>query len=190
VYLEQLRHIDLKLHELYSYIRRNYKKDEVVVAMISDHGNGFSVDDGEPIMSDQRINVPLMIYCDWNGEHICKEMIESIDYGHIMCRLSGITDGRLDHNDGSLPLVFGGAEEKQCIFSQSLFPERHYEAGIIAKDFKFYLSSQNLVNNDCTVDLENSGYILVNRKNERFSDSELAAECLAVVQSMLDTYEL
>jgi hypothetical protein len=185
-----MRRIDLKLQELYSYIKRNYKKEEVVVTMFSDHGVSFNVDTGDPIMSEQRVNVPLMIYCDWEGEHLCREKVETIDYGHIICKLSGIEDERLAVNDGMLPKFFGGETEKEWIFSQSLFPDRPYAASIIAKDWRYYLESREMVKNDCTIDLKGSGYSLVNNQKEPLDDPELAEQCLQLVLEMLGDYLL
>ena len=190
VYGEQLKRVDKHLHTLYEYIKSHYAKDEVVVTLMSDHGNGFNVDTGQPFMSDQRENVPLMIYGAWDGEHACDEKIESIDYGHILCKLAGIEDERIEQNEGQLPKFFGGEFEKEWVFSQSLFPNRKYNAGIIGDGFKFYLESRENVTNDCRVNLRGSAYWLYDEQDKELHDEELADQCFQLVVNILDNYLL
>jgi membrane-anchored protein YejM (alkaline phosphatase superfamily) len=189
IYKEQLKHIDQKLHELYNYISNHYDKNEVLVTLISDHGNAFNVDAGQPFMSDQRTNVPLMIYGAGDYESSCHEKIETIDYGHILCKLAGIQDQRLAYNDGQLPAFFGGDHEKTYVFSQSLFPERNYAASIITDDYKFYFQSKNLVSNDCRINISDGMYCLVDKKTELIlTDPVIAEKCLLLMQETLGSY--
>lgn len=188
VYGKQLQHIDMQLGILYDYVKKNYKKEDVVITLIADHGNGFNVEEGQPFMSAQRTNVPLMIYCDGNYEHICDEKIETIDYGHILCKLAGIEDERIKKNDGRLPVFFGGSEKRKYIFSQSLFPKRKYEVGIIGEKYKFYFRSSNMVENDCTVDISKGEYIVLDENDNIVENTEIFEQCLNIMISHLGDY--
>lgn len=188
VYEQQLKYIDFQLGRLYSYIKERYKEDEIIVTLISDHGNGFNVDAGQPFMSEQRINVPLMIHCNENYEHICNEKIENIDYGHILCKLANIQNDRILHNEGQLPHFFGGKREKEYIFSQSLFPDREYEAVIIGDDFWFCFQSIQKIENDCRIDLTGSENILMNHDNCVIKNKELENKCIQIIMEHLGDF--
>lgn len=188
VYAKMLKNMDERLGELYHYIKTHYSKDEVIVTLMADHGNGFNVDGNQPFMSWQRTNVPLMIYGGEYPTHKCNDIIETIDYGHIMCKLAGITDPRIEQNDGQLPHFFGGSQEKEYAFAQSQFPDRNYEAGIYSDKFKFYYKSKELVTNECMVDLRGGSTILVDQNDYIIENAELTEACMNIIKSNLGDY--
>lgn len=190
IYKKQLKYIDLQLQMLYEYIKRRYRKNEVIVTLISDHGNGFNVDAEEPFMSEQRTNIPLLLYYDNNSGNICNEKIETIDYGHILCELAKIKDERIINNEGELPMFFGGNKEKDFVFSQSLFPNRHYEATIISTSYKYYFKSEKLVQDDCRIDLIGSSYKLVDNANNEICNIELKNKCYNIVVDKLGDFAI
>lgn len=190
IYKKQLKYIDLQLQMLYEYIKRRYRKNEVIVTLISDHGNGFNVDAEEPFMSEQRTNIPLLLYYDNNSGNICNEKIETIDYGHIICELAKIKDERIINNEGELPMFFGGNKEKDFVFSQSLFPNRHYEAAIISTSYKYYFKSEKLVQDDCRIDLIGSSYKLVDNANNEICNIELKNKCYNIVVDKLGDFAI
>ena len=190
VYAKQLKRIDLQLNALYSYVKDHYNKEEVIITMISDHGNGFNVDANQPFMSEQRTNIPLMIYGGNVTEHICNEKIETIDYGHIVCKLAQVSADCLRENDGQLPLFFGGNKEKSYAFSQSLFPDRHYEAAIIGNGFQFYFQSEKLAGNDCRIDISSGAYMLMDNDAQIIENPQLVNVCLKIISTHLGDYKL
>lgn len=181
VYLREMKYIDRQLGILYQYILQHYKKDEVVVAFFSDHGNGFNVNADQPFLSWQRENVPLMIYGSDFATNYCSELIESVDYGHILCHLAGIEDDRLKNNDGKLPAFFGG-EEKEYVFAQSHHPDREYCAFVGTKEYRFYLESKKRVDKDCRVELSAGvTIILVDSNDKRIYNEEIIEKCKTIV---------
>lgn len=198
VYEKQLQRMDRRLKGLYDYIRTNYNAEEVVVAMISDHGNGFNVDEGEYFMSTQRTNVPLLLYGGQElrvnpekneNENRCSEMMETIDFLPILCKLAGIEDERLKRNDGSLPEWLGG-EKKEYVFAQSLFPKRHYEAAVYTEEYEFYFQSATQVSNDCRISLKNGNYRLRDRQGKPFEDEAVLARCIGIISEQLGDYKI
>lgn len=198
VYEEQLKRADRRMKALYDYIRSNYSAEEVVVAMISDHGNGFNVDAGEYFMSTQRTNVPLMLYdgqqlCVHSekneNENRCSERMESIDFIPILCKLAGIEDERLKDQDGGLPEWLGG-KKKEYVFAQSLFPKRPYNAGIYTDTYEFYFQSNTLVSNDCRISLKYGNYLLRDRQGKPFEDEAVKARCMEIISEQLGDYEI
>lgn len=186
VYKQQLIHMDMYMQPLYEYIEKNFSYDEVIVALFSDHGNGFNVSSEQPFLSDQRMNVPLMIYGSTENNGICEEIIESVDYAHIICKLAGIKDEWND-NDGSLPSYFGG-KEKEYAISQSLFPNRNYEAAIFGRDYKFYLKSKYLVGRDGRVSLEDCSCTTVDTEDNPVDNASLCEKCITIVKDVLGDY--
>ena len=91
-----------------------------------------------------------------------------MDYAHILCKLAGISDKR-SKNDGNLPKFFGG-KEKEYAISQSMFPDRNYEAAIFGKTYKFYLKSKYLVGKDVRVSLEDCSYYIVDVDDKPIED--------------------
>lgn len=187
IYGEQLRRIDFYLDSLYRYLEMNYNMDDIVVTFISDHGNGFNVEDGEPFMSIQRINVPLMLYGSNCRQAICNEWIETIDYPHILCHLANIQDERLAYGDGILPKFFGGTKPKDYIFSQSLCPHRNYEAHLITDAFRFYFKSNQLISNDCRINFDGI-YSLKDAEGNEIYNEETLEYCISIVKEILGDY--
>lgn len=188
-YEQQLRYVDKQLKRLYDYVLAHYTEDEIIVSLISDHGTGFNVDDGNYFICEQRMNVPLMLRSEKLTPGICNERIETIDYGHIMTHLAGIEDKRILQNDGQLPKFFGGIKEKEYIFSQSLFPDRYYSAMILGRDYKFYIQSDTKVENDCRVSLDNAHLDLRNLYGESLKDEKIYDNCMKIIEEHLDDFK-
>lgn len=181
VYLKEMAYIDRQLGILYQYIQEHYRRDEVVITLFSDHGNGFNVDAGQPFMSWQRENVPLMIYGPEFSQNDCDELVESVDYGTILCHLVGLEDPSLAENDGNLPAFCGGTQ-KEYVFAQSQHPDREYAAFVGTKDYRFYLESYRKVDKDCRIEISAGAYAkLVDRDDKEFHDPEIMEKCKAVV---------
>lgn len=181
VYLKEMAYIDRQLGVLYRYIKEHYSRDEVVVTLFSDHGNGFNVDAGQPFLSWQRENVPLMIYGPEFSHNICDELVESVDYGHILCHLAGLEDPSLVENDGNLPAFCGGTE-KEYVFAQSQHPDREYAAFVGTKDYRFYLESYQKVDKDCRIEISAGAYVkLVDMEDQEFQDPDIMEKCKAIV---------
>lgn len=190
VYEQQLKYIDRQLNSLYNYILENYSEDEIIVSLISDHGNGFNVDEGNYFICEQRMNVPLMLRGGGLCAGVCEEMIETIDYGHIMAHLAKIEDDRLSRNDGKLPVFFGGTKEKEYVLSQSLFPNRYYSAMILGRNYKFYIQSKNLVENDCRVSLQDADIDLRDAEDIPLEDEEIFNSCIDIIVEQLGDFLL
>lgn len=190
VYERQLVYLDKQLKRLYDYIQGHYAEDEVIVSLISDHGNGFNVDEGNYFICEQRMNVPLMLRSGKLKPSICNERIETIDYGHIITSLADIDDDRLSINDGQLPKFLGGTKEKEYVFSQSLFPDRYYSAMILGDGYKFYIQSDTKVENDCRVSLNNAHLDLRNSKGEALKDDRILDICIKIIEEQLGDFKL
>lgn len=153
IYIQELRKVDLYLSLLYHYISENYGDDEIVVALFSDHGTAFLVENDQPFMSHQRCRVPLLLRGSGVKEGVCDEIISAADYAGILCRLSGI-EYDYKGTDAQLPLVFGGEKEREYALSQSIFLGDPYQAAFYGKDFYCYFMTDKPVQECFRIDLQ------------------------------------
>lgn len=163
-YRIQLKRIDRYLKIIYDYINDNYKNDEVIVSIFSDHGQGYFIEDGKDMLEEERVKVPLMI----KGKNISSgqydEMIQAYDMYRIILNAIGIEDKF--NNDANLPKYFGGNKERDYTISESIFPNETYKATINDKYYKFFFESEEKVTIDGRVKLRKYNIKLINKKND------------------------
>lgn len=140
-YLEMVRRLDRLLGTLYRYIKNNFQKEEVVVGLYSDHGQGFMVPKGAHFLSEQRSKVAMMFY---GGEYqgVCEEPISILDYSAILCKMAGI-DYDLEKTDANLPVFFGGKEERRWAVTQTIHHGNPYEAALHGRKYRVFVSGDN-----------------------------------------------
>lgn len=191
VYVQEMRHIDLYLTALYQYIERNYKQEDVVVAFLSDHGNGFNVHTGEPFLSEERMKVPLMFYGDFDKNGVCHEIIESVDYLDILCKLCGI-EKIPSVTDGHLPVFFGGQEEKEFALAQSIYQNAPYYAGIFSRDHNFYLQTVYPTTWDCRIDFSEVVCRLTDKNGMDLKDEKgkLTEKYCKIIKKEIEEFDL
>lgn len=163
-YRIQLKRIDRYLKIIYDYINDNYKNDEVIVSIFSDHGQGYFIENGKDMLEEERVKVPLMI----KGKNISSgqydEMIQAYDMYRIILNAIGIEDKF--NNDANLPKYFGGNKERDYTISESIFPNETYKATINDKYYKFFFESDEKVTIDGRVKLRKYNIKLINKKND------------------------
>ena len=160
-YRIQLKRIDRYLKIIYDYINDNYKNDEVIVSIFSDHGQGYFIEDGKDMLEEERVKVPLMI----KGKNISSgqydEMIQAYDMYRIILNAIGIED-----KFNNVPKYFGGNKERDYTISESIFPNETYKATINDKYYKFFFESEEKVTIDGRVKLRKYNIKLINKKND------------------------
>lgn len=160
-YKVQLKRIDSYLNLLFNYIEENFSNDEIIVSLISDHGQGYFIENGGETLDEKRVKVPLMI----RGKDIksgkCNEMIQGLDLFPIILKSTNITD--FHDRDGNLPKYFGGNKEREYCISETIFPNTPYKAVINDKEFSFYFKSIEKVTSDGMIKLRNYKVKLVNK---------------------------
>lgn len=146
MYQTTLQYLDMLFGLLYSYIERNYTDDEILISLFADHGQGYFIPSGEPMLSDPRTRVAFMFRGANVTQQITDELMSTADYMPIMCRLAGI---KLDavSIDGSLPAAFGG-EEKAYVITESLHPGDVYCAVANAKDYEIFFKNTEPTDNE------------------------------------------
>jgi len=181
IYIEELRELDFCLGSLYHYLEHNYKDNEIVISLFSDHGTAFMVEDEKPFLSEQRLNVPFMIRGGNVSSQSSNEIIESADYTAILCKLSGIPY-HFEETDANLPLTFGGNSERDYAFAQSLFPGDPYRASLHGKNFHFYMESVVPVSPCLRIDLTNRKCLLTDSEGHPVQDKTLSQKCESIIR--------
>lgn len=152
-YKKYARYIDLHLNQLYNYINENYKDDEIIVSLFSDHGQGYLVPDDGHFISKERTNVAFMIKCD-GYKFRSEELISCTDYANIICTLAGIPY-ETENRDSNLPVAFGGEKEREYVISESLHANDPYRITFYAKDYTVYFENPDPVRDDGRFEIVN-----------------------------------
>lgn len=145
-YCKVITKIDLYLNMIYEYIEKNYKDNEIIVSLFSDHGQGYLIKPEEHFMARGRSNVTLM-FRGGDRKGICDEYISTCDYLPIMCKLANISLEK-ERIDGKLPKYFGGESEREYVIAESIHPGDPYYAGVFTKKGMFCVTSKEVTTFD------------------------------------------
>ncbi|MFD2130235.1 sulfatase-like hydrolase/transferase [Pseudogracilibacillus auburnensis] len=150
-YLQEIKRIDNLLEVLYNFLLNNYKMDDIVIILHSDHGQSF-LSDTFNLLGDQRVRVPFMVRGKDIKPDITDELMETIDIFPTILHQSKL-DIPNDIN-GRLPVSFGGKEEREFTFSQIIHPNQTYKVRIKEKGISYYLETKHNVFPDLTVNMK------------------------------------
>lgn len=151
-YKEELRRIDLHLSNLLHYVKGNYKEDEVLIIIHSDHGQGYFVDNPSQFLHEERTKVPFMLLGGIE-EKVSSKLMSNLDiYPTILSLLDIPFPAKQLH--GKLLEDFGG-EKREFVFTESYHPDREYRAVIHSEILDLYFETPEKVDLFGRVDLEN-----------------------------------
>ena len=145
-YQVMLRRVDKLLKLLYEYLEEQYKDEEILVSLFSDHGQGYLVPLGEHFCAEQRSRVAFMFRGAGVEKQITDEVMSTSDYIKIMCKLANIEMKDLPIA-GVLPKGFGG-EGREYALTESIHPGDVYNAAIYDEKHVFYFTNPFPVQND------------------------------------------
>ena len=151
-YLKQIEYVDRKLAGLYQYIENNFEENEIVITLFADHGQGYLVRPEEEFLCDERTKIAFMT----KGGGVSgktEELISACDYTPIICKLAGI-EYNYENTDASLPVVYGGAKEREFTVTESIHVGDPYQILLNGRDFTFYLKGIEKVTSECRVPLD------------------------------------
>ena len=138
-YINELKRLDLYLGILFDYIQKNYQDNEIIVSIVSDHGQAYLGTQKE-LLSRQKLQVPMMFKGIDYG--IQEEFIQNIDYLPTLLKLAGIeSDLKID---GQIPEILGG-KKREYVFAESIYPNRKYECVIYDKEGMVYAKSTKII---------------------------------------------
>lgn len=168
-YKKQVLQIDRELKLLYDYINKSYSEDEIVVTLVSDHGQTFLSNEtlGTHL---SRMRVPFMMKGRGMPTGYCDDIIENIDVFPSILKGAGIEYKK--EIDGKIPKALGGEKEKDYTLMDYMYVGQRYKA-IINDDKHFFLfRTESFVENDGRVDIINSKINLVNRDTKKIEVDE------------------
>ncbi|PZM67278.1 sulfatase-like hydrolase/transferase [Paenibacillus dendritiformis] len=182
-YTKQIQRIDRYLGMLYSYLEQNFDMDRVTVALISDHGQGYLVPTGEHMLCEERVKVPFL----FRGRNVkageTDELIQGLDLMSILCKLANIEIDAAD-TDLNLPKYFGGQQEREFTYSESIFPGDSYKVSIHTKNTVFFYETEEKVLQDGSVNMERYTAKIVDKHTRQLiTDKKLEERFIEIVHS-------
>ncbi|MCI8373282.1 MAG: sulfatase-like hydrolase/transferase [Lachnospiraceae bacterium] len=178
-YRKSVSHMDLLLSVLYRYIEENYKEEEILISLFSDHGQAYMVPPGEHFMCKERARVAFM----FRGakEQVSHEMISASDYVSILCKLAGIPlkEGK---TNGSLPVCFGGEQEREYALTESLHPKDPYYATYFAKNYTVFFENGAPTGDDGRFELKDYTITARDQAGKPLEDQQLIEQYLTIVK--------
>lgn len=164
-YITELERLDYYLNIIYKYIEANYSSDEILISLVSDHGQSF-LSDNPHVLGEKRLKVPMLITGGGIEKNIANELIENVDIFKIVTKACNIDTTHLNV-DSRLPKILGGAKEREYTYSESIHPPQTYKAVITDKIHRLSFETITEVANDGRFDIEGYQISLINTKNNK-----------------------
>jgi hypothetical protein len=163
-YVSEIRRLDRYLKILYDYIDTKYKFNDILISLVSDHGQAY-VGHQKELLSEQKLMTPMMFAGGDVKSIVSNEIIQNVDYLPTLLSLAKIENEC--ELDGRLPCVLGGGAAREYSFSESIYPNRQYHAAIYDKKYMFYLTLNERAINKGVCDFNDCDYRLINRLNKK-----------------------
>ncbi|AAO36240.1 tetratricopeptide repeat protein [Clostridium tetani] len=160
-YETEIERLDFYLGILYNYINSLYSKDEVLILLVSDHGQTFLKKDNG-FLHEGRTRVPLLIKGLNTETKNIEDIIENVDVLPMVLNFANINYD-LDI-DGKLPSCLDGNYKREYAYTESIFPGQTYKAAINDCTHRFMFESESFVENDGRVDVENFNVSLIHKE--------------------------
>lgn len=161
-YKAQLKRVDRVLETLYHYIAEHYEKNDYVISLMSDHGQGFTEEHAAYFLDEHRTRVP-MYFCGCDipaGES--DALMESIDFFPTLLKAAGLPD---QLGEGQA-LHFNEQDGRSYVITESIHEKRLYQAVVYDKEYACFLVSKQLLENDESIDLKDAAIHLIDRKTK------------------------
>ena len=143
IYLNEIKRLDHYLKVIYDFVEDNFKNNEVLVTLVSDHGQAFLTSDQHPL-AIRRTKVPWMIRGGNIPQQDSSEFTENVDVFDTLIKCCDLTVE--EHtSDSHIPVVLGGDTEREFVFSQTIYPGQTYKAVIRDQYFEYRFESRTLV---------------------------------------------
>ncbi|WP_027633914.1 sulfatase-like hydrolase/transferase [Clostridium hydrogeniformans] len=189
-YRTQIHRLDTYIGLLLNYVKKNYKEDEFIVSLISDHGQGYLVK-SEEFLDEERSNVAMMLRGKNIPKGICHEFIQGLDLFPIILNSVGAKDYEM--NDSNIPKWFGGDKERDYTYTESIFPGSPYTAAINDNMHKFFFYSKNMCTEDGRIDIRDYEIKLINKitnQDETIKFNEKVTKYVEIVYNHIKDYVL
>lgn len=178
-YLRNMHYVDRWLHYLYDYIESNYKDEEILISLFSDHGQGYLIErEDAHFLSEERSNVPILFRGgESTGKGYCSELISSTDYSVIMRKLTNLNSD-VEGTDGHLPRILGGEQKREYVLTESIHPGDPYQAAIFTENgnLNYFYHNSDPVHDDARFELTEQEEYLEDEQGCRVEDERKLRE--------------
>lgn len=182
-YKLQMKRLDIYLGMLFSYIESNFEEQNIVVSLVSDHGQSYLLKEGDAFLCDKRTKVPMMFRGGNVPQGECQELVQGLDLMSILCKLCGIPL-QSENLDCNLPTYFGGEKQREYAYSESIFPGSSYKAAIHMEHQTLFYETIDKVKNDGRVSMDDYTLLLVDKEgNKKEIDEKFKQEMLEIINN-------
>lgn len=182
-YKLQIKRGDMYLGMLFSYIENNFEDKNIVVSLVSDHGQAYLLKEDDAFLCDKRTKVPMMFRGGNVPQGECQELVQGLDLMSILCKLCEIPlqSEKLDCN---LPTYFGGEKQRKYAYSESIFPGSSYKAAIHMEHQTFFYETVDKVKNDGRVSMDDYNVLLLDKKGDKKEvDEKFKQQMLEIINN-------
>lgn len=166
-YMSAIKRIDFYLGFLFDYIKKNYKEDEFLITLNSDHGQKF-IEKDEYMFARKRTNVPFMM----RGRNVTNlnsnQLMSNVDIVPTILSLCGLVND--SQMDGLLLKDFGGQVREYAI-TESIFPGQNYKLAINDNDHLFVFETKENTRRDGLIPVSEYSVRLINH-NTKLDESK------------------
>jgi hypothetical protein len=159
-YKSVMKKVDFYLGILYTYIENNYKDNEFVITLNSDHGQRF-IEKEDYMFTQKRTNVPFMMRGRGVVVKKSNELMSNVDVVPLLLHVCGLQND--SQVDGRLLCDFAGSGRSYTI-TESVFPGQTYKLAINDEEHLFMFESREEVRRDGTIPVDEYTVQLRNRR--------------------------
>ena len=148
-FIEELKRVDFHLGQLFAFIEQGYENEEILVAMVADHGTTYLTDD-EKTLPRERCRIQCMMRGGDVPAGTTSEFVQGTDIMPAMLSLAGIPfQGEID---GRLPEILGGPPARDFACPEIVYPGAPYSTALWDGEFNFQFETEALVDDSGSID--------------------------------------
>lgn len=164
-YIKQLNRVDRVLGTLYHYIETHYDREDYIVTLMSDHGQGFTHENARFFLDEHRTRVPMMFCGHGFSNGSCNELMESTDFFPTVLKAAGLPatlgEGQvqpalLKQEGKDSEAIANNRQGRDYVITESIHEKRLYQAVVYDKEYACFLNSKELMGEDEGIDM--TGY--------------------------------
>lgn len=163
-YVQDFKRADFYLGQLFAFLEERYGDDEMLVALVSDHGPGF-LSENTALLSSQKTHVPFML----RGRNVptlrTSELIQGADILPSILALNGWTSA--NPIDGRVPEALGGDPGREFVLSEIRINGEKYLATIRDRRFEFHMESVDRLGDEGSINLTGATITLHERDGDK-----------------------
>lgn len=157
-YESELKRIDLHLSTIYNFLDKNYGKENILVAIISDHGQTYLKQD-DYLLHEPKREVPFMLVGKGVQAKVSNEVASILDLYPTIAKLAGV---EVNPNEGAVLKDFDGSGREFAI-TETIHPNQPYLVAITDAEHIFRFKTQENLSGNGVVDLEKFEAVLLQK---------------------------